>query len=372
MVKRGLLNALFVTAAMAAVGLVAVNDAAGGTVPGAPMMPPTSPVPSGPTGGPSAPNPSPLPPGAPGDLTASRVTSVSVTLTWTASRPGCCGIAGYDISYHQAFDDVVRLTTVGDVTTATITSGILPRQQYTFGVTARDTMGRRSPGTNSVTVVTPATDTGPDVTPPSAPSGLTVTGTGPAGAALSWSPATDDVGVAGYNVYWFDGWYSSRLVATVPGTTYTALLPQERNVFYVRAVDAAGNVSIATNTVTVTGGPSTTPPTTPPPPPPACRVSYTGTAQWAGGFVASVTVTNLGPALDGWTLTWTYPGDQRVTSSWSGTADQTGADVTLRDAAWNGRLAQGASATAGVMGTWRTSNAPPAAFALNGLPCATG
>jgi hypothetical protein len=372
MVKRGMLNALFVAAAMAAVGLVAANDAAGGTVPGAPMMPPTSPVPSAPSGGPSAPNPSPLPPGAPADLTASRVTSGSVTLTWTASRPGCCGIEGYDISYHQAFDDVIRLTTVGNVTTATITTGIQSRQQYTFGVTARDTMGRRSPGSNSVTVVTPATDTGPDVTPPSAPSGLTVAATGPAGATLTWSPGADNVGVTGYNVYWFDGWFSSRLVATVTGTTYTAILPQERNMFYVRTVDAAGNVSIATNTVTVTGGPSTSPPTTPPPPP-ACRVTYAGTAQWSGGFVASLTVTNTGAtAVDGWTLTWTYPGDQRITSSWSSTADQAGADVTVRNAHWNGRLAPGATTTFGVMGTWNASNAPPAAFALNGQPCTTG
>jgi hypothetical protein len=98
--------------------------------------------------------------------------------------------------------------------------------------------------------------------------------------------------VAGYQVYWFNGWYTSRLVATVPGTTYTALLTAPRNVFYVRATDEAGNVSIASPTVTVNGV-STPPPT----PSTTCRVDYATTAQWARGFVAQITLTNIGPAL---------------------------------------------------------------------------
>src|SRR5262245_11892222 len=35
-----------------------------------------------------------------------------------------------------------------------------------------------------------------------------------------------------------------------------------------------------------------------------CRVAYTVTNQWQGGFGASVTITNLGDPLNGWTLTW--------------------------------------------------------------------
>ena len=368
MVKRGLLSALFVTAAIASVGLVAANDAAGGTVAGLPMMPPTSPVPGSSTCGPPTPDISPYPPSAPTNLVASRVTSTSVTLTWTASTRGCCAIEGYDVTYYQAFDDIYRFTEVGDVTTATITTGIQSRQQYSFRVAARDSMGRLSGQSNEVTVVTPATDTGPDVTPPSAPGDLTVGETGPDGVALSWSPSTDDVGVTGYNVYWFDGWFSSRVVATVTGTTYTAALPAERNQFYVRARDAVGNVSIATAAVTVN---RTT--TTPPPSTPACQVRYAGTAEWSGGFVAAVTVTNTGTKpLDGWTLAYTFGGDQRITSSWSSTFTQTGADVTMGNAGWNGRLAPGAGTTFGLQGRWDTSNAAPAAFTLNGTPCAVG
>jgi chitodextrinase len=332
------------------------------------MMPPTSPVPSVP----SAPNPSPHPPSAPTDLVATRVTSVSVTLTWTASVRGCCEIAGYDIPYYQSFDDVVRLHTVGNVTTATVTAGIVPRQQYSFQVMARDTMGRRSGWSTTVTVVTPATDTGPDVTPPTAPSGLTAGEVSPAGVPLSWSPSTDDVGVTGYNVYWFDGWFSSRVVATVTGTTYTATLPAARNQFYVRARDAVGNVSIATPAITVTTT-TTTPPVSEPPAPPSCRVAYTTTSEWSRGFTANVTVTNTGEStLDGWTLAYTFGGDQRITSSWSSTFTQTGAAVTIRHAGWNGRLAPGASTTVGLQGNWSASNAAPAAYTLGGSACATG
>ncbi|MEK8107217.1 hypothetical protein NKG94_22440 [Micromonospora sp. M12] len=66
----------------------------------------------------------------------------------------------------------------------------------------------------------------------------------------------------GYDVYRFDGWFTSTLVATVPRTTYTTSLPSAtplRNLYYVRGRDAASNLSIASNTVTL---PTTSTPTT--------------------------------------------------------------------------------------------------------------
>ena len=50
-----------------------------------------------------------------------------------------------------------------------------------------------------------------------------------------------------------------------------------------------------------------------------CQVVYSTQSQWSGGFVAAVTITNTGPsAISGWTLTFTFPGDQKITSNWSG------------------------------------------------------
>src|SRR3954451_1818088 len=47
-----------------------------------------------------------------------------------------------------------------------------------------------------------------------------------------------------------------------------------------------------------------------------CTVTYT-TNEWSGGFTAQIRVTNLGAALNGWRLEWTYGGDQKVTSAWN-------------------------------------------------------
>lgn len=87
-----------------------------------------------------------------------------------------------------------------------------------------------------------------DVTAPTAPtlsaSGITSTSTN-----LSWSGATDAVGVTGYDVY-----QGSSLIGSTASTTYTAtsLSPSTTYSFTVRAKDAAGNVSASSNTVSVT------------------------------------------------------------------------------------------------------------------------
>ncbi|NEY32524.1 cellulose-binding protein, partial [Streptomyces sp. PRKS01-65] len=102
-----------------------------------------------------------------------------------------------------------------------------------------------------------------------------------------------------------------------------------------------------------------------------CRVDYT-VNRWTGGYTAQIKVTNLGPALNGWRLTWTYTGDQRVTSAWNATVTQTGASVVAADAGWNGALATGGTAEFGLQGTWRTADPAPSDFALNGVACGGG
>src|SRR3954452_10579193 len=69
-----------------------------------------------------------------------------------------------------------------------------------------------------------------------------------------------------------------------------------------------------------------------------CRVGYTVTSQWQGGFGASVDVTNLGDPVDGWSLRWTYTGGQTVTQLWNGVVSQSGAEVTVKDAGYNAAL----------------------------------
>src|SRR6267143_3484655 len=98
-----------------------------------------------------------------------------------------------------------------------------------------------------------------DTTPPSMPTGLTVTAAGSTGANLSWNASTDNVGVTGYIVS-RDGIEAG----TTATTTYaeTGLSPGVTYSYSVAARDAAGNRSNASPNATFNIA-DTTPPTTP-------------------------------------------------------------------------------------------------------------
>lgn len=87
-----------------------------------------------------------------------------------------------------------------------------------------------------------------DVIAPSAPTDLTASGTTQTTTNLSWTASTDNVAVTGYDVY-----QGTTLKATVTGTTYsvTGLAASTSYDFSVKAKDAAGNISAASNVATV-------------------------------------------------------------------------------------------------------------------------
>lgn len=84
---------------------------------------------------------------------------------------------------------------------------------------------------------------------PSAPGNLTSTGHTDSTVDLSWTASTDNIGVAGYEIY-----QGTQRVATTNTTTATItnLSPETTFTFTVKAKDAAGNVSASSNDVTVT------------------------------------------------------------------------------------------------------------------------
>src|SRR5207249_3393284 len=96
----------------------------------------------------------------------------------------------------------------------------------------------------------------------SAPTGLGASALTPTSLTLSWSAATDNVGVTGYRVY-----RNGTLVASPTGTSVsiTGLSAGTTYSFTVAAVDAAGNASVLSAPLSVTtAAPSdTTAPTTP-------------------------------------------------------------------------------------------------------------
>jgi hypothetical protein len=100
-----------------------------------------------------------------------------------------------------------------------------------------------------------------------------------------------------------------------------------------------------------------------------CAVDYTVSSQWQGGFGASVSITNLGDPLSGWTLTWSYGAGQSVTQAWNATVTQSGSAVTAKNVSYNGSVATNATVSFGFNGSWTGSNPAPAGFALNGVTC---
>lgn len=100
-------------------------------------------------------------------------------------------------------------------------------------------------------------------------------------------------------------------------------------------------------------------------------MAYTNQSVWAGGFTASLTIDNTGSKpINGWTVTFRYGGDQKVTNAWGATASQNGATVTLTNVSYDGSIAAGGALTGvGMQGTWTSSDAAPGNFTLNGVAC---
>jgi len=90
---------------------------------------------------------------------------------------------------------------------------------------------------------------GSDGQAPSAPGNLRSTGKSSTSVSLAWNASTDNVGVTGYDVF-----RGSTQVLSVSGTSATVggLSPSTAYTFTVKARDAAGNVSAASNSVSVT------------------------------------------------------------------------------------------------------------------------
>ncbi|MDG9703278.1 cellulase family glycosylhydrolase [Streptomyces sp. DH37] len=101
-----------------------------------------------------------------------------------------------------------------------------------------------------------------------------------------------------------------------------------------------------------------------------CKVDYTITNQWSGGFQAGVKVTNLGDPVSGWVLKWTWPdGGQKVVQGWNATWSQSGSTASATNVDWNRTLATGGTADLGFTASFTGANPKPTAFTLNGVAC---
>lgn len=177
-------------------------------------------------------------PSSPTDLNASALTQSSVTISWTASTDNIA-VTGYDI-----YRDGVKLNVTPISGTNYNVTGLQASTSYNFYVQARDAAGNISTASASLNVMTP------DTQAPTVPSNLVVSNLNPTSFTLSWSASTDNVIVAGYDLYQDNIKINSQLITN---TTFniSGLNASTSYQFYVKAYDAVDN-STSSSVLTVT------------------------------------------------------------------------------------------------------------------------
>ncbi len=124
---------------------------------------------------------------------------------------------------------------------------------------------------------------------------------------------------------------------------------------------------IVTPTLTPTSTP--TPTLTPTPNPGVYAVSYEQN-DWGGGATVTVTIkNNNSTAINGWTLVWSFPGNQKITNLWNGSYNQNGATVSVSNMAYNSVISANGSLNFGFNISYSGTNAKPTGFTLNGTAC---
>ena len=241
------------------------------------------------------PGPDTTPPSDVTGLTATAVSPTQITLSWTAATDNI-GVTGYRVERCQGVGcaSFVQIatpagTTFGDTSLTAATS-------YSYRVKAVDAAINLSVNYSNVASAII------DATPPSDVTGLTATAVSATQITLSWTAATDDIGVTGYRVERCQGVGCASFVqiATPAGTTFgdTSLTAATSYSYRVKAVDAATNLSVNYSNVASAITPAASSDTTPP------GVTNQTPLSGATGVAAGTTVTaTFSETLDPTTIT---------------------------------------------------------------------
>ncbi|MFE0558914.1 PQQ-dependent sugar dehydrogenase [Paenibacillus sp. NPDC058910] len=190
------------------------------------------------------------PPTEPTHLQSTSVTDTTASISWTASLDDV-GVKDYDV-YK---DDVLAQANVTD-TSYTFT-GLTPNTTYNFTVRARDTAGNISNASSPLTV---KTTNQTDTQAPTAPTELESSSKTSSSVHLTWTASTDDVGVYEYDIY-----RNGSLAGSTSATSFkvTGLTANTTYSFTVKARDLAGNISEASQALSVKTNPASSDPYTP-------------------------------------------------------------------------------------------------------------
>ncbi|MEW7279809.1 fibronectin type III domain-containing protein [Aquimarina sp. 2201CG1-2-11] len=179
-------------------------------------------------------------PTVPTELIANNETQTTIDLSWMASTDNV-GVTGYEV--YQG--DVMIATVEG---TRYQVMGLTPGTEYSFSVLAMDAAGNKSRFSNTATASTLPEDTA-DTEAPTVPTELAASNIKQTTLTLNWMASTDNVAVTGYNVY-----QGTTMIGTSITTSFnvSGLTAATTYQFTVVAMDAAGNMSEASNLATAT------------------------------------------------------------------------------------------------------------------------
>lgn len=177
-------------------------------------------------------------PTIPTGLAANEVTSHSVKLIWNPSLDNT-KVKGYNVYRNN-----VKVGTTDKP--EYIDANLKSNEVYVYQVSAYDEAGNESARTSFLTVVTRQEEQ--DDEAPSIPTGLTQGSVTTNTAQIIWTAATDNLRVAGYNIY-----REGVKIDSVTGLSFTDtnLASNTSYTYQVSAYDAAGNESGKSQTVTI-------------------------------------------------------------------------------------------------------------------------
>jgi fibronectin type 3 domain-containing protein len=187
-------------------------------------------------------------PTAPTTISATALSSSQVSVSWSGATDNV-GVMGYKIYRNGTYYIGLTNTTYTD-------SNVTPDTLYTYAIKAVDAAGNVSPAGVTQEVRTPAAGVTATSTPPATTD--TILPTAPyefsqvsssTSISFTFAGASDNVGVVAYKIF-----RNGAFLKTVydPYCTDVGLVPNTTYSYYVKAVDAAGNESLPTQTISVT------------------------------------------------------------------------------------------------------------------------
>ena len=192
------------------------------------------------------------PPSTPFIISATAKSSNEIDIAWNPSFDNV-GVAGYYV-----YRNGNQIANVSSGRTYYADTGLPGGNNYYYSAAAYDAVGNTSPQSNQLG----ATTLPPDNIPPSVPVNFAAKALSPSQIQLSWMPASDNIGVAGYHLYRSAGqilsatstFSSSAKFSDTTSTSYLdiGLAPDTIYVYAIETYDTSGNASPQSTAVGMT------------------------------------------------------------------------------------------------------------------------